>query len=513
MNELPDLVLRKIFGCLSFYEKMKIRCVCKLWKNFIENGLNCRRELVVFYELAQMPVIWYHSGQLANLNNSVMVNRKFTESNYFTQIFKNIRNLYIAYYNQIFEHQKKLEELIAKFPRLEHLQVHDMIEYMDSPVLLKAKFESTNLRNLFLSHTDSLTIFDCPNLVKLSFYGAFCMTEWLNPRFRNLQFLRVNTFDYEPGAELPNLQVICFCDTIKMDIVDFRSLKEIHYFYHKACMEYDMVLLGRRHRRMQLMEILNEFLKQKQMQQRDDLSVYYDGFLYRDDQEFWDFLLPKKALNIPLDYFGNRISPNRYPGTRNSTEFLSYVRSPKIESTFKSFILSHNRHREVVEEISKGTAGQLSRSTVALWVSGVTIEDVSGLKIGGWFKYAKYLKVDNLSQQVLDLLPDLAPNVLKIKCTDLVEAGVTNCRFMSKFKAMKSLYIQVGMFRQADELRAVLDNCKISLVKFKSSKRNVHHFLSINQSKWMFEIVEQNRTTKFEIDEGLLDHLIRIKLI
>ena len=57
MNELPYLVLLKIFGQISISDQVKVRRLCKWWKNVADECLRSRTELIVFCELAPMPLL------------------------------------------------------------------------------------------------------------------------------------------------------------------------------------------------------------------------------------------------------------------------------------------------------------------------------------------------------------------------------------------------------------------------------------------------------------------------
>lgn len=130
------------------------------------------------------------------------------------------------------------------------------------------------------------------------------------------------------------------------------------------------------------------------------------------------------------------------------------------------------------------------------------------LKLGelrGLFKYAKNLFFNYLSQDdVLDHLPDIVPNAINVMCPLLLESGVSNFKFLSRFRAMKLLHVPFECIT-FDELNAVLENCKIVLAFLRSE--TVSHSIGVDESEWSLKIGVEKKETTFPSKGKLLEHL------
>lgn len=510
MKELPELVLLKIIACLPVGDQVNVRKVSKLWKRLADECLRSRKELIVFYELAQLPLFWGHNNRPIDPNNSISVNWKFKTSNFLAATFQNVRSLFIAYYEEPF--RKNLNEFVDHYSQLEHFELKNVCEYIGQKIPIGTNFYSEKLQTLFIGHVDGSIDIYCLGLKKLSFYGPFHLTSELNPLFTNLQFLRVNSFSYKHGVELPSLQVLYFADTIEIDIADFPKLKEVHFFYHRINFQKDFI---DRHRRnlywIMLIRTLDELLVQKITNERD-LMVYYDGFLYRNDIEFKKFVFLQDTKSLLGTCFRNQITIENYPGRNNFVDFARTIRNSKIENTFKSFRYDRNTHQgtlaKMMNRMNKQTAEKLSRSIWALYVDKDTFKYVREFNFRELFKHVKYLQFNYLSQSTLDLLPEMVPNVLMVSNTD-VGRDVTNFNFLARFKAMKFVRIQIGTITLC-ELDTVLENCKIVSIDFSSgdgSKR-----LLIKESGFILE-TNAKGSTKFRNRKNLFKRLAKIGLL
>ena len=506
MNELPDLALLQIFGCLPICEQVNIRSVCKLWKHFADERLRSRRELIVFFNLAQMPLFWDHDDQSIDLKNSVIVNRKFKASDYFRETFKDVRSLYIAYLRRLLSPDENLQELVAHYRQLEHLQIKHVSEYTEVSVQLRADFDSGRLRTLFLSKADLDVSFNCPNLRKLAFYGAFHLTKALSPLFKNLEFLLVNSFSYELGAELASLRVISFCDLLEIDIDHFKRLKEIHFLYHRTCFEHDLV--NRSDWQVLVVETLDGLLVQKRMKARHDLAVYYDGFLYKDEPEFRSFLQPNNRKGKPI-CFWNPIPIEHYTGPNGLEDFRSLIQKSRIESTCKSLYRLSDSHRELLEELNEAEVERIAKSIAVLRVSESTVKIVNEPKFRGLFKYTKYLYFRDLTQRMLDLSPEIAPNAVTLRFV-LLRSDVSNFRFLRRFRAMRTLKILLDMIT-FDELKEIMNGGKMFSIWFYLTNGTYYYLFRTGDFEWTLKFGEGK--TKFSTKELLLEHLDQTGLV
>ena len=507
MNKLPDLALLKIFGCLPICDQVNIRSVCKLWKHFADECLRSRRELIVFVNLAKMPLFWDHDDQPIDLNNSVIVNRKFKASDYFRDTFKDVRSLYIAYLRRLLKREENLQELVAHYRQLEHLQIKHVSEYIDLMIQLKADFVSERLRTLFLNQSDLDTSFNCPNLRKLATYGAFHLTKTLSLMFKNLEFLLVDSFSYELGAELASLRVISFCDRLEIDLDHFENLKEIRFLYHRTCFEHDLARRG--DWQALVVETLDGLLAQKRMKERHDLAVYYDGFLYRDEPEFRNYLLPNGRRGNPI-YFWNPILIGHYTGPGGQEDFRSLIQNSRIEGTCKSLYRLSGGHRKLLEEMSEAAVERIARSIAVLRLSESTVKIVNGPKFRGLFKYVKLVYFKDPAQQMLDLSPEIAPNAVEVKLVLVHSELVCDFRFLRKFRAVRMLKISLERIT-FDKLKEIMNDGKMFYLLFYLRNGTNYYLVRTGEFEWTL-IFGENKTV-FPTKELLLEHLGQTSLV
>lgn len=295
-SELPDLVLLKIFACLSIREQVNVRRVCKLWSQLAGECLQSRKELIIsYFGFVGEPLFWHHNKQQINLSNSVIVKAKFVISDFFVKTFPNVQSLCIVYHVYL-KTQIEQSLRLVNHSRLIHLQLNEVLESLRPPITLKVNFESQNLRTLFIRQ--AFSDLNCPQLMKLSYDGDFHMVKQKNPMFRSLEYLKVRSFSYEPGAELPGLRVLYFTENLEIiDIDDFGNLKEIHFdrsatkTFFKDPTHQDWPEEPIRQGTL-VAESLNGLWNQKRWKRREDLAIFCDGFPYRNDQQFRNFVIP-----------------------------------------------------------------------------------------------------------------------------------------------------------------------------------------------------------------------------
>lgn len=515
MNELPELVFLKIFGCLPICDQVNVRGVCRLWKQFADECLRLRRELIVLYELVPLRLFWAHNGQPINLKNSVIVNWKFNQSDYFAEIFRNVQRLYIAYYSKQSrsEHAKFLH--LAREP--EHLQIQNVLPYLNQTLAYEVNIESEALRTLSLSSHEPLVSLKCPNLRWLSFYGSFHLTNEMSPWYQGLEVLSVNSFSYELGAELASLKVLQFRVNIEIDIDHFPSLKELHYVYHPISLHQNLVEERKRKREM-VVEKLNGFLEQKETKSRSDLAVYYDGFPYRDDREFRDYLVRGLGFSPRWigNFFDNPISMKCYPGPSNLADFACCLQNSKLENTLKGIAFEGYDDEDLLDagkEMSEGVVEKLSRSLVVLQLGGALIEKSLIPQSRELFKYVKFLYICTMLKEKLNLLPDIVPNVVYV-CNGSYESHLS---FLSRFRALKDLSLRL-LKMCYDDLEAILNNCKICRVSWISwtdcgRKRSSIKLAPAYCRPPGLSFENEGQKTIFQTKEELLEHLVQIEWI
>ena len=449
MNELPELAIVRIFGHLSIGEKLKVREVCKRWLVLADECLRSRRELVLFCLIAKCPLIWSHNNQPINLNNAVIVNFYYQSSRYFKRTFSGIRSLCVAYSIAASEN---LYERLTRFKNLEHFQFSDLLMYhIQRPLPFPIDFSLPNLKTLHLGHTDKLVRLNCPNLRELSIYEDFVMTEELNPFFRKLRFLKANSFAHSPGSELPSLEVLCFCKRIHIDIANFPKLREVHFFYHRCTRLREKIDFQGSFE--MSFGFLNNLIWQGKILKRSDFETYFDGIAYRDDPELRNRLLPAEDPNIHEHY--NAFLIEKF----ESEELLN----SKIEGTMKSFYLGRQLIA-VVQQMSEELVEKVARCICNLTLSP-KLTSLNGSRYRRLFSYVRALNVSVLSQQLLDQLPEILPNIVRLNFNHF-HYQQRSYAFLSRFKALGHLKIPIEMISQDDFFQFLLSKQTAFYIEF-----------------------------------------------
>ena len=247
---------------------------------------------------------------------------------------------------------------------------------------------------------------------------------------------------------------------IEINIADFESLNEIHFLYHRRFFKKEIYENSTRLRE-RLIRKLNGLLEQKRENRRVDLEIYFDGFPYRDDLEFREFVL--SAANR-LRPFRNQVNFNEYPGPKTFSDFARWIRNSKIENTSKSLCYYGNPDQgaqvtEMVNRMDETTFEKFSRSIALLFVGQISIKYARELRYKELFKYVTCLYLRRLPQKTLDLFPGIVPNVVHVTYYEL-ESDMTNCKFLLKFKSMKLLGIDYGALT-INELKEILGSDKM----------------------------------------------------
>lgn len=441
MNELPELVLIKILDHLPIDDQLNGRRVCKLWKQMIDDNslIKSRKELILFYRVLKKPLIWHHNNQAANLDNSIIVNDKFKESQIFKSNFKCIKNLYLVTYEDIFFTKEELSDFIQNFVNLENLQIYYLNEVVDSQIPLEVDFNLNQLKTLYLGQDDRLHNLNCPNLTKLSIYDdCFVLAAKFNSTFENLKFLKLKSFTYLPGFKAPNLEVLYFSRKIHINLADFPKLNRIHYFYHKN------TFYNETEREL----ILNGLMEARRRAGRIELDIFYDGIRCKDDGESIKQVIEKTSSKLGSSfYYGNYDyyieNPDEF-NFENVDKLLKYSDLFNEEVSFMEY--------DLVEDVSK--------CINTLYFGKSLTNQLINFTNWELFKYVKTLIIKQLAQEQLDRLPDCLPNLVDFMYpSDLDKKRVVNFEFLCRFKGLKCFSIQKGLV-SLHEFRLVVDHCK-----------------------------------------------------
>lgn len=435
MFQFPELVLIKIFKYLPIYDLLMASQTSKLWRSIANSLLSNEKELILFFRTITRPLLWYHNDQPINLTNSIIINSKFKCSEYLKETFKNITNLYIATYEEIFANKKEFDEFINHFECLENLQIFNLNDVIESVNPYEINLNLPNLQTFFLGHNDKVEHLNCPKLIKLSIIDHFVMNANFISLINSLKFLKVKSFSYHPLFKLINLEILYVSKNILINFSDFPKLKQIHLFHHKKAFRIDSVRE----------QILRGLFEQKQNLRRDDLQIFYEGM---------------KCTETTINEVIER-NQSRY-GSLFYYKSYEYYRENQDEFNFKNIekILKYSdSFNQELKNISR--TDNLLNCIQHLYFGKKLKDEINFKNWEHTFKYVTKIVIRKLSQDHLDQLPDFIPNLIEFSffTGNSDKNKVINFEFISKFKALKCFNIEKG-FISLDEFKLVVDKCR-----------------------------------------------------
>lgn len=444
MDDLPELALIRIFSWLPLPDQLNVRLVCKKWKFLIENDNLARpfsrSELILFIRMERRPMFWSQNQRPVNLANSLHVNPSIRTSKCFKNLFAGIKRLYIAL---TWFTQNGINSIIDSFLSLEHLEIENMLH---SESKFDVDFSLPNLRTLYLGGDHRLVNLNCPHLTQLSVVADFPLEIDTSAFEKNLKFLKVKSFLHHPDHVLPSLEVLCFSCNFQIDLRPYRELKEVHFYYQQG-VSYAASHVD-----------LESLFRDRTLLERA-VEVYYDGMPCKDvseletykcsaggERDFLEryFLCPKKSDDLKFTYTKGRF----------------YWRGTLLE--------------ERIDKLSFEQIEHLARSINWLRIFDRQLDyhhlfrynendHRFNLKLKSLFNYVPSLSLGLISQNLMDELPALVPNVISVYIfldnEDERIAGRTNFSFLSKFKGLKRLST-VKHCISIDLIKQILENCK-----------------------------------------------------
>lgn len=492
MNELPELALIKVFNYLPLYDQLTFRKVCKLWKQIIEDNIsNSRKELVLLHRMLPRPLVWSHNNQQVNLDNSIIVNVKFVLYDNFRPLFKNIRRLFIVYYGYLIDMEEQLNDFIAHFTKLEHIQIQSLFFCFDDLFTLKIDFELPNLKTLYLGQTDKVISLNCPNLTKLALFDDFEMCEKYAVFKNSLKFLKVKSFAYQPGYALPNLEVLYFCSNLQIKVADFEKLVEIHFYYQKH-----ELLTNQRE------AILNDLLEQKRELRRDRLDIYHDGI--------------RCAIGSVREIIMQHNHPDEVlchqnPISKNDLRlYLENQDHFKIENLIKTFDYT-SAINEDINSLNEALTEQLARTIVNLRIIEPLNDDqLHSLKLRNLLRYVRFIFVTKLPQNQLDMLPDIVPSILFFTCIRPEQFRNRNFLFLARFKSLKDLRMDEKLI-SLNEFDQLLTDCRF-LISIKVLPPGIQ-FWKMKGRKFRIQYLDSGKELTFLTKDELLAYMKQNNLL
>ena len=521
IEKLPELVLAEVFRHLQIYDQLTIRPVCKSWKAIVEKELLSRRELILFNKNCPRALFWFHDGSPVDLSNSLISNDRFKRSQFFWQVFKNIRRLYIVCHEE-FIHEPDHLEFVNRFTQLEHLQVdvlpYDVVRFRPS---LNLKIEYVlNLRNLksFCCQKEEWYMqFRILNSPRLEIFAAPCSFQFNKRRsgsFReSLKFLKVKDYNFKRGFFFPNLESFHFQmfptrSVNRLQIADHPKLKEIQLywnFYKGACQSMNTFE--------QENEQLNELFKQKERLKRAEPGIFLFGFRWSPETAEERTRLPKSYLMCPeLELFLENSEDLKLEHSKRNLIYNIY---------FDHYMVAFDEQQierlarciEVVEFL------QILGNNSALTAKYQTL-----------FRYVKILILSEQFQEQRDLdrLPELFPHLLEIREGSEVsfigrgndfEASrnpaafpnlfrkAFNFQFLAKFPALT--YLETDRWRfSRGEFEGILQSCRFLRVAKFSRRRLIGSLEAPIRTEYsIYTISLRSTAIKMQVERHRNDHV------
>lgn len=433
-----DLVLLEIFGHLPLYDLLVVCEICKLWRTVGQDLiLKHRKELALFHKLLPRPMLWQHDQRPVDLSSSLVVNGTFKRSDHLKETFKEITSLYIASYEVIFLDRDELSDFVHSFGRLEHLEIHQLNDLVESTVPYEIQLNAPNLRTLWLNgYNDRVVKLNCPKLRKLSVIDNFQM----NADFSsiNLRFLKVKSFAYHRLIRLLSLETLMFCKSVQIHLADFPSLKRIHLFGHKKGhfneTEREQMLRG--------------LFEQRRNLRRNELEVFYEGMRCTEDSV-------REVIDSNKSQFGSLFNYKSYEFYRHNGDRFDFKRVSKVLKYSESF-------NEELKNVNSEHTDQLSGCIHHLHFGKNLKNQINFTNWQNMFRYVSSVAVRRLPQDQLDELPNQLPSLVEFSfftAQSSEKDTVVNFEFVSRFQTLKCFNIERGLV-SLDEFKLILNSCR-----------------------------------------------------
>ena len=413
---LTELALIGIFNRLPLADQLTARLVCKRWMQLIdENLVRSARTLILFYRVEARPVVWRYNNQPANLEHAFVVDAKINESERFWQLFRNIKRLnvilcpcYVPSMNENSE-LKNFFDRLNDFSALEHLEEESFCFSLRGSEIWSCPSNFPNLKTLFYQAggKDPFEIVS-PKLEQLGLSADFRLTDRYRCLRNSLKLLKVWSFSYEKGFELPNLEALYFNCRLKIEISDFQKLREIHQAdlatqFHRGWQNYDQ-----KFRR--LIRIFNDLFRQKRSLRRDDLQIYFEGIRCEPGS------IRKIATTKRVRLFEPQAHHSHFIVKKADLEAFQQNRDDfKVENL--RMHLEYTRDLdEVIAAMSDEQIERLARSVDRLTlVDSLNSDLLRSSKFEKLFRYVRQVSIDKKRFSKVaqfELLPSIVPNVV-----------------------------------------------------------------------------------------------------
>ena len=552
MNGFEELPWKLILEQVSLTDLIRLRLVNKQWKSLIELVLSEKRELALFIQRSSdPPFYWHYNDQRVNRDYSSTCNAHIYESLWFRRQFRDITNLVIAaplpcdcfiLDQHYLDYGKRNPELgladlnsfIGQFEKLLHLQI-----VVERAGAYKLRICSKTLQTLHIIKSNPGLIegpefqsLVCENLIEFSVPNYLKINP--NSLFPSkLRYLRCRTLDYERGQIcFPSLEVLVLERQEKpIHLDDFPRLEKLHF---NVVENWPGVFLDVIKARDRCRRPLKIFLSGVHFSfERDDFD---------DDQSYYKAIhnLYTQLMDLELrtNYIPN-VSSRLVSFCKNlyfSLQWSEYVQLypiPTLDVELLRFYVrckenfeSNRFERTIQYSDSFGqTLEALRRDDPNMYESLLKIGDdlyfleftnkERLLSVKDFFEFVCGVNLTLFDQELLDLLPNLIPNLryLVVHPFNLVDkTGIPmNYNFISKLTSLEAFYVFSKDCPSFNDLREIFRNCKlISIARFSKfrflKRRSIRGCREVewNLDKLGFNLID--RTKKFSDINSLLDY-------
>lgn len=97
---IPIELLLNLSKFLNIRDRIRLRCVCKEWRSFIDEF--CLDELVLFIRVHPTLELWSHNSKAIEFRNLIFSqsDRWHSDANGFKFVFRNVKRLFLCIRNQ-----------------------------------------------------------------------------------------------------------------------------------------------------------------------------------------------------------------------------------------------------------------------------------------------------------------------------------------------------------------------------------------------------------------------------
>lgn len=210
-STLPSICLNEIFDYLSFKERIKIKSVCRDWRDEIES--KDKKKDAIFFHLHFFPInrkwSWPTNKNLIRIENSFEIkNIEFLRSSFVKNYFKNLKKISICNPFTVYSDQ---EDVTSIHQYLAHFEQCESLELFGFQLAGKTTIKMKQLKILIMkkAHCNHLVL-ESPNLEFFSCWSRVKKIDYKNEQ--NLKYLECynHCLNFKSNCKFINLESIIF---------------------------------------------------------------------------------------------------------------------------------------------------------------------------------------------------------------------------------------------------------------------------------------------------------------